>query len=152
MANAANSSSNMLKSVLLFSVLILGAAAFFVGSEESEGVLSSTASSNSDAGLAPKGPVGPSNGPLAGQPARELAGQPSDEFDESEVVEWSDEAFIDNAEGLDPTPADDDGFNPGPIDDSGGVDADSNSVTPDGLPELPSDAAEPMAGAPVPIG
>lgn len=95
------------KTALIVGALTLGAAALFVGTEDSEGVLGQAAEKPSaetvDLGAAEAGPGGPG---LSGN--SEQAQSSDNDFDESQVTEFEDEDFIDNTEGFDPNPVGDD--------------------------------------------
>ncbi|MEP2735014.1 MAG: hypothetical protein ABJP34_01855 [Erythrobacter sp.] len=142
------------KTSLIVGAATLAAAAFFVGPEDSQGILANTASSSpsEDAEMVPNGP----KGSASADGSRKLVGTPTNETDTSEIVEWGDEAFIDNTEGFDPTPSDDDdgGFNPSPVEDDGGSASDPESISGSAsdLPMLGDDASAPVAGGLVPIG
>lgn len=137
------------RTTLIVGVATLGVAAIFVGPEDSKGILATTAENSASEG-ADKAPGKTSKA----DGSRKLVGTPADETDNTEIVEWGDEAFIDDTEGFDPTPSDDDGgFNPSPIDnDNSAPNPESNAGSASSLPELGADAGQPVAGAPVPIG
>lgn len=138
------------RTTLIVGVATLGVAAIFVGPEDSKGILATTAENS-----ASDGADSALGGTAKADSSPKLVGTPAEETDNTEIVEWGDEAFIDDTEGFDPTPSDDDGgFNPTPMDDDSGSEPnpESNAGSASSLPELGADAGQPVAGAPVPIG
>lgn len=130
--------NSTLKGVLAFGALTIGAAMFFVGSEDSEGVLSETAnSSDEDAGNA-------RSDQKAGPRAEKLEGQ-KPPVKQADVVEWGDEALLDNTNGIDPTPESTDPFSARPTD---------STINEGDLGDNPYEASEsdiPEVGGRVPI-
>ncbi len=130
----ASTSNSTLKGVLAFGALTIGAVMFFVGSAEDEGVLSEAAGTyTSD-----------TDGNQPASSGNKAAPKPGIQ-DHANVVEWDDEALVDNTNGTDPSPESTDPFSDRPTDDTiNDADVDPGYIDAD-------DAGPPEVGGLVPI-